>query len=132
MELRQRATAQRTAVHAALAAQDGFRTAQELFSALRSDGHAIGLSTVYRHLQALADQGVADVVRTPDGESAYRYCGATPGGHHHHLICRRCGHAEQIQAKTVEKWAAEVATQHGYRDVDHTVEVFGVCARCTA
>jgi Fur family ferric uptake transcriptional regulator len=132
MTAQRRATTQRATVHAALAGQDRFRTAQDLFAELRATGNPIGLSTVYRHLQALADDGMADVVRTDDGEAAYRYCGAAADGHHHHLICRRCGHAEQIRTSTVERWAQRVADEHGYRDVDHTVEIFGICARCTA
>jgi Fur family transcriptional regulator, ferric uptake regulator len=131
MTAQRRATTQRTLVQAALTGQDRFRTAQDLFAELRAAGHPVGLSTVYRHLQALADEHLADVVRTGDGEAAYRYCGAAAGGHHHHLICRRCGYAQLIRASSVERWAQRVGQEHGYRDVDHTVEIFGVCARCT-
>lgn len=132
MTAQRRASTQRAVVYAALAGQDRFRSAQDLFAELRAAGQAVSLSTVYRHLQALADTGVADVVRTHDGEVAYRYCGTATRVHHHHLICRRCGHAKQIQASAVERWADRIADEHGYRDVDHTVEIFGICALCTA
>lgn len=116
----------------ALAAAEGFRSAQDVFAALRQGGEAVGLSTVYRHLQALADEGDVDVIHTPDGETTYRYCGDANRRHHHHLVCRVCGRAEEIEGRAVERWAANVAEQAGYIDIDHTVELFGTCATCQA
>ena len=127
----QRATSQGAAVREELIAQDGFRSAQEIYAALRSTGHKVGLSTVYRHLQALSDQGVADVIHTSDGETTYRFCG-DKGSHHHHLVCRGCGRAEEVAGRAVERWAEEIAAEHGYVDVDHTIEVFGICRDCAA
>ncbi len=115
----------------ALAEAGGFRSAQDVYAALRSEGDTVGLSTVYRHLQAFADQGLVDVIHTPEGESTYRYCGEATQSHHHHLVCRRCGHAEEIEGRAIERWASTVADKYGYTDVDHTVEVFGLCANCS-
>lgn len=128
----QRATAQGAAVREALIEEDGFRSAQEVYATLRSGGHKIGLSTVYRHLQSLTEQGIADAIHNADGETTYRFCGTSPGHHHHHLVCRSCGRAEEVEGRSVEKWAAETAKRFGYVDVDHTVEVFGICATCAA
>lgn len=115
----------------ALQAAGGFRSAQDVYTALRAEGSSVGLSTVYRHLQSLVDDGVVDVIQTPDGEATYRYCGdALAGHHHHHLVCRRCGRTEEIEGLAVERWAGEVAKQHGYAEVDHTIELFGICPQC--
>lgn len=128
-----RQTRQGDAVKQALKDLRGFSSAQDVYACLRSDGDSIGLSTVYRHLQALAGQGVVDVIQTAEGEATYRFCGiSTEQPHHHHLVCRRCGATEEIQARAVEKWAAETAAKYGYIDIDHTVEVFGICASCAA
>ena len=133
MTPRQRSTKQGAAVRDALHAAGGFRSAQDVYAVLRADGGAVGLSTVYRHLQSLVDDGVVDVIQNPDGEATYRYCGApVTGHHHHHLVCRRCGRTEEIEGRAVERWAGEVAAQHGYADVDHTVELFGLCPACAA
>jgi Fur family transcriptional regulator, ferric uptake regulator len=130
---RQRSTTQGSAVRDALLEQSGFRSAQDIYATMRAGGRAVGLSTVYRHLQSFVDQGLADVIHTPDGETTYRYCGGSARkGHHHHLVCRSCGRAEEVEGRAVERWAAGVAEKHGYVDVDHTVEVFGVCADCAA
>lgn len=124
-----RPTPQRAAVAAAMDEVDGFASAQEVHQAMRAQGSAIGLSTVYRSLQALADAGELDVLRTSDGEARYRRCGRS---HHHHLVCRRCGRTEEVEGPEVEAWAERTASAHGFSEVSHTVEVFGVCAACGA
>ena len=125
----QRATRQRAAVARLLDEVDEFRTAQEIHEQLRRRGEAIGLTTVYRTLQTLSDAGEVDVLRTDSGESAYRRCSSH---HHHHLVCRHCGRTVEVEGPAVERWAERVAAEHGFRDVSHTVEIFGSCADCPA
>jgi Fur family transcriptional regulator, ferric uptake regulator len=127
---RKRETRQGGVVRDALSGAGGFRSAQDIYADLRRDGAAVGLSTVYRHLQSLADQGAVDVIHTPDGETTYRYCEDARSRHHHHIVCRDCGRAEEIEGPAVERWAAAVAEEHGFTDIEHTVEVFGTCSRC--
>lgn len=122
-----RTTRQRSAVAAVLADCEEFRSAQDLHQLLRNRGETIGLTTVYRTLQALAEAGEVDVLRQADGETVYRRCST---GHHHHLVCRHCGRTEEVEGPAVEEWAARVARRHGFRDVEHTVEVFGTCGDC--
>jgi Fur family transcriptional regulator, ferric uptake regulator len=122
-----RPTRQRRAVSAALESVDDFRSAQEIHDLLRRRGDNVGLTTVYRTLQALADAGEIDVLRSADGESLYRRCST---GHHHHLVCRSCGRTVEVEGPTVERWAERVASEHGYVEVSHTLEVFGTCGSC--
>ena len=119
----------RREVAEALAAADGFTSAQDVHVAMRAGGSTIGLATVYRALQAMVEDDEADVVLSATGEARYRRC--TPN-HHHHLVCRECGRAEEVHAPSVERWAADVARRHGFTDPDHVVEVTGVCADCAA
>jgi Fur family ferric uptake transcriptional regulator len=123
-----RTTRQRTAVADVLSRVDGFRSAQDLHDLLRHEGASIGLTTVYRHLQALSDAGQVDVLRTDDGEAVYRRC--PTDAHHHHLLCRGCGRSIEVEGPEVEAWASAVAERHGFTDVTHTVEVFGTCGDC--
>ncbi len=123
-----RTTRQRTAVADVLSRIDGFRSAQDLHDLLRHEGASVGLTTVYRHLQALSDAGQVDVLRTDDGEAVYRRCPTE--AHHHHLVCRSCGRSVDVEGPEVEAWASSVAERHGFTDVTHTVEVFGTCGEC--
>ncbi|MEV4814103.1 Fur family transcriptional regulator [Micromonospora avicenniae] len=122
-----RNTRQRSAVSALLAEVEGFHSAQDLHAMLRTRGERVGLTTVYRTLQGLADAGEIDVMRPPGGEHLYRRCSE---GHHHHLVCRACGRTVEVEGPAVESWAERVAAQHGYADVSHTMEIFGTCQSC--
>ncbi len=124
-----RATRQRAAIFALLENLEEFRSAQDLHDALRRRGDGIGLTTVYRTLQSMAAAGLVDTLRTDTGESVYRRCSEH---HHHHLVCRACGSTVEVQGRQVESWAAEVAREHGFSDVSHTIEIFGICGACTA
>jgi Fur family ferric uptake transcriptional regulator len=122
-----RPTRQRRAVAAALRSFDDFRSAQEIHEMLRRTGENVGLATVYRTLQALAECGEVDTLRTEDGEAVYRRCSTT---HHHHLVCRSCGRTVEVEGPAVEAWADSVAARHGFTDVSHTLEIFGTCPDC--
>ena len=124
-----RHTRQRAAVAAALEATDEFLSAQDLHAALRAGGDRIGLATIYRSLQALAEDGGVDVRRGEDGEVTYRRCST---GHHHHLVCRLCGRTVEVESRVVERWAAGVARDSGFVDAVHTVEITGTCPGCAA
>ncbi|MFT4187658.1 MAG: Fur family transcriptional regulator [Aeromicrobium sp.] len=122
-----RNTRQRRAVAAILEDLDGFASAQEIHDLLRHRGESVGLSTVYRNLQALADAAEVDALRNDDGEVLYRQCST---GHHHHLVCRACGRTVEVAGPTVEKWADMIAAENGFSDVAHTLEIFGTCRDC--
>lgn len=123
-----RHTRQRGEILALLRETDDFRTAQQLFAQLRQHGSKIGLTTIYRNLQALVEGGEADTMRLPNGEQIYRLCGQER--HHHHLVCRTCGRTIDVDGPAVEKWTERVAREHGFVDVSHTVEIFGTCSDC--
>jgi Fur family ferric uptake transcriptional regulator len=75
----------------------------------------------------MAERGDVDVL-THSGETVYRRCSDTQ--HHHHLVCRSCGRTVEVSGPTVENWATAIAEEHGFRDVSHTLELFGICAAC--
>jgi Fur family ferric uptake transcriptional regulator len=106
-----------------------FRSAQQIHALLLRRGERIGLATVYRTLQSLAEAGTVDVLRSADGEAVYRRCS---GGHHHHLLCRQCGRTIEVEGPGVERWTTRVADQHGFVDVSHQLEIVGTCRDCVA
>jgi Fur family ferric uptake transcriptional regulator len=124
-----RPTRQRGAVQAVVAELDGFHSAQDIHARLRLAGEPIGLATVYRTVAALAADGELDVLRTERGETLYRRCST---GHHHHLRCRGCGRTVEVDGPIVESWADRVATDHGFAEVIHTLEIIGICADCAS
>lgn len=123
----QRITRQRVAVLGMLDSLEQFSSAQDIHARLRDAGSTVGLTTVYRTLQSLADASQVDVIRADDGEAMYRRCTAA---HHHHLVCRQCGRTIEVDSPTVEAWADQVAAHHDFIDINHTLEIYGVCPQC--
>jgi Fur family ferric uptake transcriptional regulator len=105
----------------------GFASAQELYQLLQRNGESIGLTTVYRALQSLVSDKIVDQLRRDDGEAIYRLCGDT---HHHHLVCKQCGSTVEIEGTAIERWTKVIAEEHGFREVGHTAEIFGICPSC--
>ena len=123
-----RNTRQRAAILETLSRQDDFRSAQQIHEQMKSAGETVGLATVYRNLQALSRSGRLDLLVAGDGESLYRQCEDT--GHHHHLVCRECGRTVEFLAPKLESAMTAIAHDHGFTDVDHRLEVFGLCEDC--
>lgn len=122
-----RPTRQRAALTEMLAQIPEFVSAQDLHTRLAAAGSSVGLATVYRNLQALADDGEVDVLRTDTGEALYRACRSAT--HHHHVVCRVCGRTVEVEGPPgLNTWSQRVSDEHGFREVTHTLEVFGVCA----
>src|ERR1700691_5922792 len=111
---RTRGTRQAQALADALAGLPGFCSAQEIHAELRRRGEHVGLATVYRHLQALSEQGSVDAIRDGSGETLYRQCETSV----------------EVEGRAVEQWADRVAREAGFTDVGHTVELFGLCPQC--
>ncbi len=99
-----------------MASFDDFRSAQEIHELLAERGETVGLATVYRTLQRLAEAGEIDMLRTEDGEAIYRRCSDS---HHHHLVCRGCGRTVEVEGPAVERWTRAIAEEHGFADVSH-------------
>jgi Fur family ferric uptake transcriptional regulator len=127
---RVRGTRQAEALSIVLDRLPGFNSAQQIHAELRQRGEHVGLTTVYRHLQVLSEDGRVDTIRDAGGETLYRKCRSD--AHHHHLTCRNCGRSVEVEGRAVEHWAEQVAREAGFTEVGHTVELFGLCPDCSA
>ena len=124
-----RNTRQRALLEEELRRHDDFRTAQEIHQCMLSHGDTVSLATIYRSLTQMHEDGLVDQVRTESGEMAFRRC--HDEGHHHHLVCRQCGSAEEVDAPEFEEWADELAAAYGFTGVDHNLELNGYCPECS-
>jgi Fur family ferric uptake transcriptional regulator len=130
LDLIGRRTAQRAGVVRALIDHGGFVSARALHGILETHGARVGLNTVYRTLAALVGAGRADVVRDRGGERLFRHRPFPE--HQHYLLCRVCGLSTPVDSEAVESWAERVAEASGFAEVEHTVELTGLCPQCRA
>ena len=123
-----RQTKQRDLVVTALTKARGFVSAQALHASMTHSGSTISLATVYRALTDMVGEGDVDSLLSLEGENLYRACSSN--GHHHHLMCRECGATVEIDAKPIEEWSRAQAAAYDFTDVEHVVDIFGLCSQC--
>jgi len=126
-----RNSTRRDKIYQVLTEKRSFLSSQEIHKVLIRQGISIGIATVYRQLESLVQQGRADTIISPKGERLYSNCSQAET-HHHHIICRICGAAEELDIPEVEKLSKIFAQHHKYTDVSHSLELFGVCFSCAS
>lgn len=89
----------------------------------------VGRATVFRNLRLLQDTGILCQVVLRDGATEYR---VTSGGHHHHIVCSRCGTINDFANCDISDVLAELARRTGYEIDAHRLEVYGLCSSCAA
>ena len=127
---RQRVTRQRLLIDALVSKLSDFHSAQEIHAILQGEGSSVGIATVYRNLQSLADQGRLDVMRSESGEILYRHCRAQ--AHHHHLVCERCGEVRAFEDRELERAIEQLSSRVDYAIDAHDVTLRGECPDCRA
>lgn len=121
-----RLTSQRKLILDAVCECGGHTTLDEIYTRVQAKASTINLATVYRTLDFLCD--IRLVVRVHVGKQTfYEIAGAQP---HHHLICRHCGHEEQLSNQMVEWFLVQIKQRYQFCiDNDH-LTLFGTCVHC--
>ncbi|MBE1603436.1 transcriptional repressor [Actinopolymorpha pittospori] len=119
-------TMQRRVVLAAMEGRQRPVSALEVHRHLRTQGYAVGLTTVYRTLHALADAGVAHSF-TRDGEQTYRHCRYGP---HHHLVCEVCGLVIERPVRNTAAWMEQIGAEEDFVPNPQHSDLLGVCGAC--
>ncbi len=120
-----RPTAQRRAVVDTIAAWQGNFTVVEIYDRARRLHPQLGLATTYRTVELLRRSGAVRPL-TGDGRAAYIRCAP---GHHHHLVCIRCGSVEETELCSAPA-AAELKRRYGFAAESHEADVYGTCRKC--
>jgi Fur family ferric uptake transcriptional regulator len=122
-----RMTPQRLMVMDAVFHHGGHITAEDIHAKVQALYPYVDLSTVYRTLQVLKDQGLVVELQMPDGPTQYE---ATLDGSHHHAICRRCGTMLDLRSDALDPIREQLLAQHGFRaEFSHTA-ILGLCKTC--
>jgi Fur family ferric uptake transcriptional regulator len=120
----------REAVVSLLARQDCCLSAQEIFDRLRAAKRPVGIASVYRALDILAELRLVKRIDAGDGIARYE-CLQPDGDHHHHLVCRDCGKVEAFSDPRLERAIDRAAGSSGYTVDEHEIVLTGACADCT-
>lgn len=119
-------TIQRRVVLDTLLDRDDHPTVDQLFADVKQRMPGVSRTTIYRALETLVDLGLAR--RTNHFEAAARFDGNTD--HHHHLICRRCNHVEDIDHPSLKKFAPPSLGNIVFQVLDYSIHLEGLCGEC--
>ncbi|HEX2851232.1 MAG TPA: Fur family transcriptional regulator [Acidimicrobiales bacterium] len=130
----QRYTDGRRALVEVLAAADRPLTLPDVLAAARDP---LAQSSAYRNLAVLEQAGVVLRVAAAAGSSDHaRYELAEDlAGHHHHLVCTRCGSVTDVTVpdrleRAVDRALEEIVAGTGFRLEGHRLDLVGRCRNC--
>ena len=123
-------TSQRRAILRALEEALGPLTPQEVYESASRHHPGLGLVTVYRNLDTLAERGTVAVVRLPN-ETTTRY-EPKRSSHHHHFSCEECGRVYELDATCPVEVLEGATLPGGFHVRDHALTLDGSCPGCAA
>ncbi len=112
---------------------DEHLTAEEIYEFVKEKDPDIGLATVYRTIQLLAELNLIDKLNLGDGFVRYEIGRQSDDGrihHHHHLVCLNCGNVLTFQGDLLEALEHRIEETMGFEVVDHEVKLLGLCRDC--
>lgn len=121
-----RMTTQRQVILEELSKVKTHPTANELYDMVRKRLPHIGLGTVYRNLELMADCGM--ILKVEVGGTQKRFDATTDD--HYHIRCSACGRVDDIDMPVIEDFAARASTASPYLILGHHVEFTGICEDC--
>lgn len=121
-----RLTTQRQIILEELAKVKSHPTASELYDMVRKRLPRIGLGTVYRNLELMADNGM--ILKIEVGGTQKRFDATTED--HYHIRCSNCGKVDDIDVPIIDSLVAEASASSNYQIMGHHVEFTGICSEC--
>jgi len=105
----------------------GHLDADEVYRQAREKQPRFSLSTVYRTLRVLKEQGLVDELHL--GEAHHHY-EVKPSAEHHHLVCLGCGKIVEFECKLSQKMRQDLARKQGFEVMGVEINMTGYCSKC--
>ena len=121
-----RMTSQRLAILHALRLAGTHLTPREVYKQAKQELPGLTEPTVYRTLEFLAENGFARALQTGNGHLMYEIA----GNDHHHIVCRICGDAMEVEHMLLEDLYHKLESTSGYMRIDSHMTFFGICPHC--
>ena len=121
-------TQHRELIHDKFLTNEGQRSVEDIYRAVRSADPRIGYTTVYRTMKLLLDCGLAREIDLADGVTRYEHL--YNHEHHDHMICMRCGDSIEFYNAEIEALQDAASEQLGFKVMDHRLQIYGLCKNC--
>lgn len=127
-QLRLKATPRRLEVMHCLEGEQVYLSAEEVWHRVKPRLGSIGLPTVYRILDELAEARVITRIFGAERKQYFYMCANQE--HHHHFVCDSCRRVMDFAQCGLEGVAGEIASSTGGKVLSHILQVNGLCAQC--
>lgn len=107
-------------------------SAEDVYLKVKDKAPEIGLATVYRTLELLAELKVVDKINLGDGVARFDLRKEGAKHFHHHLVCMECGKVEEIHEDLLPKVEERVESEYQFKILDHRLTFHGICSECQA
>ncbi|MBI5975334.1 Fur family transcriptional regulator [Staphylococcus canis] len=105
-------------------------SAEDVYLKVKEKAPEIGLATVYRTLELLAELKVVDKVSFGDGVSRFDLRKEGSKHFHHHLVCMECGRVDEIEEDLLPQVEERVENEFNFKILDHRLTFHGICKDC--
>ncbi len=102
----------------------------EVQARLQRRFRGVGLPTIYRILENLANNGILIASPSEDRQLRYFICRGIEREHHHHFICRNCGKVEEVNLCLMDEVSKYVKRHLKAKVQSHFLQIEGLCAQC--
>lgn len=127
-QLNLKVTPKRIAIIEILMKEPGYLSPEEIWRKMKIQFNRIGLPTVYRNLEELADGNIISKITHPNRQLYYFFCGNNE--HHHHFVCLSCRNVDDINFCAIHELRKEVKKKLNAQVVSHILQVNGLCKEC--
>lgn len=121
-----------------LAKADIHLSAEDIYIKAHSQYPNIGLTTIYRTLDILANLGLIYKFDFGDGRARYELTKGPKGTHHHHLICTGCNRVIDYtdfideEVELLRQTEKGLSKKYNFKIINHLIQFYGLCSKCNA
>lgn len=127
-ELNLKITPRRIAILEILAANPCYITPVEVWRNIKERFKRVGLPTIYRNLEDLAECGIISKVIHPDRKLYYYFCKNQE--HHHHFVCLSCRRVDEINTCNIADMQQNIENTLNGKVLNHILQLNGLCSKC--
>lgn len=122
-----RMTPQRLMILNAIEEAEDHISAEEIYEKVCTRYPQMNISTVYRTLELVSELGLVTETDLGDGRVRYHCMGK---GHHHHLVCQKCGQVIDVEESILDPLWAELQKKYNFQVNMKHLAFFGICPKC--
>jgi Fur family ferric uptake transcriptional regulator len=122
-----RMTPQRLMILQAIEDSHEHVSAEEIYAQVAARFPNVNISTVYRNLELLKKLGMVYEIDLGEGRIRYH---AEGKGHHHHLVCQKCGAVMDVEEAALSSLREVLLRDYGFLAELKHVGIFGLCEGC--